>query len=349
MSSKKVLISGYYGFDNFGDELILSNIISQLKNCDENIEITVISKNPQKTNTDYNVKSVGTFDLKNIIKALKKTDVLVSGGGSLLQDITSLKSLLYYLFIIFLAKFFNKKVFIYAQGIGPINNEIGKFLAPKVLRIVDKITVRDLQSQEFLKKWNINSELTTDPAWGMAIELNEKAENLKKIVGIQLRDSFNINEQKLNLIAKALLKNFNKAEFDFLIIPLQPTDIKISNKFSNITKEFDESINIAIKEGFSISEKQQIMTSVDFIVCMRYHALLSAILFKIPALAVCYDPKVENLAKEFEIPNFLPKETSENILNEKFTELKTTNNLLNTRFNQISEQKEIYLDKQVLY
>ena len=51
-----------------------------------------------------------------ILRAVKKCDMLISGGGSLLQDVTSSKSLHYYLSIIRCAEFFHKKVFIYSQG-----------------------------------------------------------------------------------------------------------------------------------------------------------------------------------------------------------------------------------------
>ena len=103
-SFKKAVISGYYGFDNFGDEAILNVLVSNLKKNE--IEVCVISKNPQKTSKKLDIKSVYTFSILSILKSIKSSDVLISGGGSLLQDVTSLKSLFYYLFIIFIALFF---------------------------------------------------------------------------------------------------------------------------------------------------------------------------------------------------------------------------------------------------
>ena len=122
----KVVLSGYYGFDNFGDEAILQVLVSNLKNI--GADITVISHNPQKTSFTHDVKSVFTFDIFGILNSLSKTDVLISGGGSLLQDVTSIRSLFYYLFIIFFSILFSKRVIIFAQGIGPIKNKIAKKL-----------------------------------------------------------------------------------------------------------------------------------------------------------------------------------------------------------------------------
>lgn len=87
---KHIAVSGYYGFDNFGDEAILSVLTKELKKQD--YYVTVFSKNPEKTGTKLGVHSVYTFDIKKVLETLKKSDLLISGGGSLLQDATSLKA-----------------------------------------------------------------------------------------------------------------------------------------------------------------------------------------------------------------------------------------------------------------
>lgn len=83
---KKVLISGYYGFGNFGDEAILKLLLDKLKDCD----VTVLSSDPRKTFDEYGVHTVYTFSLDHVLKEVAYCDVLISGGGSLLQNVTSL-------------------------------------------------------------------------------------------------------------------------------------------------------------------------------------------------------------------------------------------------------------------
>ena len=94
---KKVLLSGYYGFDNSGDDAILKAIIKDLKENESSIDIVVLSKNPEKTREVYKVKAVDRFNLLEVYRAMKATDLFISGGGSLLQDVTSSRSLWYYL------------------------------------------------------------------------------------------------------------------------------------------------------------------------------------------------------------------------------------------------------------
>lgn len=105
----KILISGYYGFSNAGDEAMLTAIVTSLKQQDPQVELTVISGHPEVTAKLHPVKAVHRFDLPGIVRALWHADLLLSGGGSLLQNVTSRLSLYYYLSIIGLAGLMGKR------------------------------------------------------------------------------------------------------------------------------------------------------------------------------------------------------------------------------------------------
>ena len=109
----KVLLSGYYGFDNAGDEAVLYAIVHALRDANPDIEITVLSNQPEKTALQLDVHAVNRWGKSGLIKAVKDCDVLISGGGSLLQDVTSKNGILYYLGLIKLAQVLKKKVMIY--------------------------------------------------------------------------------------------------------------------------------------------------------------------------------------------------------------------------------------------
>ena len=104
----KILLSGYYGFANAGDEAMLAAIVSALRREVPDVEITVLSGNPAVTAAKYQVKSLNRFDALGFLRVLRHTDLLLSGGGSLLQDVTSSKSLFYYLSVIFAGKLMGK-------------------------------------------------------------------------------------------------------------------------------------------------------------------------------------------------------------------------------------------------
>ena len=115
-----ILISGYYGFNNIGDESILRTVIDNLREKLPDVDITVLSQSPAQTSEKYGVKAARRMSLWDILRSVWRCDLLLSGGGSLLQDATSGRSILYYLFILRLAQLLHKQTFIYSQGIGRI-------------------------------------------------------------------------------------------------------------------------------------------------------------------------------------------------------------------------------------
>lgn len=146
-----IVLSGYYGFDNVGDEAILYSIIQALRKIDPAVKITVLSNNPASTAETYKVSAVNRWKLAEINTVLKNCDGFISGGGSLMQDSTGLKTIPYYSGLIRMAKFHKKPVFVYAQGMGPINAGISKILVRSTFNKVDGITVRDIESLELLE------------------------------------------------------------------------------------------------------------------------------------------------------------------------------------------------------
>ena len=161
-----ILISGYYGFNNIGDESILRTVIDNLREKLPDVEITVLSQSPARTAEKYAVKAAQRMNLWDIFRSVWRCDMLLSGGGSLLQDATSSRSILYYLFILRLAQLLGKRTFIYSQGIGPINAPRNRRLTASVLRRADGIVVRDSKSRDLLLELGVPDLLihvTADP------------------------------------------------------------------------------------------------------------------------------------------------------------------------------------------
>ena len=224
----KYVISGYIGFDNFGDEAIAKVLTSHLKS--KNAEkITVLSSNPNKTSKLYSVNSAHYL---KFFQPILESDVLISGGGSLLQDVTSLKSLIYYLAVIVTALVFNKKVIIFAQGFTPFRTKFGKFFTQFVLKYCDEIYVRDVKSQELLDNLNIKSKLVSDPVFAMYINKHDKKEG----VGIQLRSFHTLNDNFLEKLANEVAKNFKGQEIklfslqDYLDLPVLENFTQLLNQ-----------------------------------------------------------------------------------------------------------------------
>lgn len=288
----KIAISGYYGFKNFGDEAILSVLVNHLKSI-ENSEITVFSSDVDFTSKTYGVSAVKRFDLNAVFKTIKECDVLVSGGGSLLQDVTSLKSLIYYSFIIALGLFFNKKVLIFAQGIGPLNSNLSKNIVKNLLKYCNYVTVRDANSQNLLKNLGVNAELVCDPIYSLSIDAVQQED----IVGIQLRDFKTMNTQLLQKLAMLVSTKFSDKKIE--IFSLQKTqDLELSMRFEKLLKSFKPDIKTEIVQD-NIIER---ISKLEYLIGMRFHAVLVALKSGVKTCAINYDVKVEKLAKDAGIP-----------------------------------------------
>jgi len=207
-AKRKIVISGYYGFDNIGDEAVLYGILKALRiKVGEQAEVTVLSANPARTQGLYGVQAVDRWDKKVLYRTIKQCDLLISGGGSLLQDVTSANSPLYYLGIIKLAQLMKKPVVIYAQGIGPLKRKRNRWLTKCILNKATAITVRDNASAEELKRMGIKRiiNVTADPVLGIGPEEVDKelGQNILQDLGFDF-------EKKTAMVA---LRNWKTNDF----------------------------------------------------------------------------------------------------------------------------------------
>lgn len=300
------VISGYYGFGNSGDEALLSGIIENLKKEKEDIKICVLSKSPSETAKEHGVHSVNRYDYLKIKKAIKSSRLFISGGGSLIQDVTSSKSLWYYTSLIKLAKKCSVPIMIYANGIGPVLKEPNRKRTKEVLEFAEKITLREDGSYDELLSLGVNMEkvsVTADPAFSLEPASEESAEEIfrsegigddKKCIGICLREWKGAATDFKEVCAAALKEICTDNGLFPVFIPLKsPDDLTIS-------KEIGEKMGIpfkVIERNLSPREHLAIVKKMDIMLCMRLHALIYAAKMAVPTVNISYDPKVLNIAK----------------------------------------------------
>ncbi|MBQ9757720.1 MAG: polysaccharide pyruvyl transferase CsaB [Clostridia bacterium] len=296
-----VLISGYYGFHNSGDDSILSSIISGLREKCPTIKIVVLSKNPDETAKLYGVESIDRFNFGAIFKALRKTKLLISGGGSLIQDVTSSKSLYYYLAVMHLAKLCGAKVMIYANGIGPVTKKRNLCLVKNAVRKADMITLRDKASRKELSEIlgeEASAFVTADPVFAlesaneelvdMAIE-NSGIKPGSEFFVVAVRDWMKNDKHLEEKIAEFCRCVTEKHGLVPLIVPMQSVfDKEISIKVAALSGE-----NCGLlEEGLSPKIILGVVGKSKFVVGMRLHTLIYAIKNGVPLIALDYDPKV---------------------------------------------------------
>ncbi len=305
-----VLMSGYYGFNNSGDEAILISVHKNIENLGDNIDIVVLSNSPVETLEKYGFDVVYRFSLIKVLKALKNCDLLLSGGGSLLQDTTSTRSLMYYLSIILTAKMFRKKVMLYANGIGPVSKKTNRRMVKWVVSKADLITLRENSSYEDLRSMGVKNEkvfVTADPVFTMDSISKDKALNLlkkaniptdKPIMGVSVRNWKN-QDNFIKFFAKVcdeVSEKFNKTIV--FIVMHQPNDVKVSEKVQSCMKNK----SYILKDLYSPYELIGMISLMDYILSMRLHTLIFAARMNIPLIGFSYDPKIEYYLEKLNMP-----------------------------------------------
>lgn len=335
----RVVISGYYGFDNVGDEAILYSIIQALREKDLTIEITVLSNQPTKTADTYQVDAVNRWDIKQVIHALRNADGLISGGGSLLQDKTGFKSVPYYTGIMKIAQFLKKPVFVYAQGMGPINKSINRLITKNVLKNTH-ITVRDKDSKELLREIGLKNsiELVPDPVLGINLSSHEsdwwdKQGFEKPVVTVSVRDWPSTIEFKKE-IAQAL-DTIAKEGSTIVFIPMHGEHDDATSK--EVAELMTEKSYIAPFDA-SIEEKVVIIGKSNLLVGMRLHALIFSSVMETPFIALSYDPKIDAFVE-------ISGQTIVGHVNETGWNAGSLSTLIKTKLEMEEEEKKLLREK----
>lgn len=300
-----IALSGYYGFYNIGDEAILEAIIRFLRRRLPEAELVVFSADPAHTRRTYGVESVSRTHLPSIFRTLRRADLLISGGGGLLQDVTSLRSVVYYLGIMEMAMQMGKKVAVFAQGMGPLHHRLALHWVKRVLSRVDFVSVRDPLSGSFLSQLGIKREImvTADPVFSLEPASGEEIkafwakkglpEEKKYLrIGVALRPfprETSSNAQIMETVARACLylEKQHKARLIFLPFHLQK-DLPLARQIASRLSQQ----SIIIDKFLTIREIMCLMGGLDLLVGMRLHALIIAAVSGVPFLALPYDPKI---------------------------------------------------------
>ena len=313
-----ILISGYYGFDNIGDESILRTLITSLREKIPDCRLTVLSHNPASTREKYGVEAVERMSPGAILRAVRRCDMLISGGGSLLQDVTSSKSIHYYLFIIRLAKLLGKKVFIYSQGIGPIDHAFNRRATARALKKADGIVVRDERSAKLLEQIGLPQErivITADPVIRMkrpdrtvGREILARA-GIKKdgrlTVGWAIREK-NRDSTFVREITECIRWLRENYDAESVLIPFHYEE---DREVCSVIAERTNGAAKCLSEKYLSEDMLSIIGNMDVLVGVRLHSMIYAAIMGVPIIGVSYDPKCTAFLNSVGLDSLSTRET----------------------------------------
>jgi len=295
---KKIFIFGYYGFDNAGDDAILETIVRELKKRDEELSIDILTYNYERTAQIPGINPISRSKMFSMLNAIRKSDLVISGGGTLMQDITSSRSLYFYLGIIVLAKLLGKKVMFFCNGMGPINKNLNNKLLKLILKKIDFMTLRDEKSMAFLKRLGVAKKAKTCADTAFLMESAERRriddimkiegiDDTKQVVGISVRKWFN-DENTIEVMSR-FIDELGKQNKEVVLFPMMlPDDVEIAEE---IQKRSGTKFKI-LAGKYTPAEIAGIVGRCESIIGMRLHFLIFGSIFGVPMIGLEYDPRV---------------------------------------------------------
>jgi len=303
---RRIVISGYYGFRNLGDEAVLAATVAELRHHIPDAEIAVLSAAPSETSRAHGVHGISRRDPRAITLALLGCDLCLSGGGSLFQDATSWRSPWYYLSIVAAALALARRTAVYAQGLemprGPYVRAATAFLLDRV----DLITVRDSASQSVLAELGVHrprTVLSADPSllltpdWSEAARAERAGWGEGTWFGLALRSWG--NGETVRAAAAAARIAAERLGIRWALLPMHlPWDLAVCE---TLAAHLGQAATV-VRTRLGPREMLALISSLELLVGMRLHALLFAAAQGVPIVPIAYDPKVDALARDLGQP-----------------------------------------------
>ena len=346
----RVVMSGYYGFGNAGDEAIMQAVYNNITQAQAETTITVLSKSAADTKENYGYNAVGRFNPFRVANAIRGSDALVFGGGSLLQDNTSTRSLMYYLTIIRIANFFKRPVMIYANGIGPVNRPKNRERVRRAVEAAKVVTLRDESSLEELRRMGVERDdivVTGDPVYTMELPTPDECLELLRETGIPPERQFAVisvrkisdGGQAFAELARLCDMICSELGIEVVFLPMQPS---VDTAASREVAALMSSPAIVPERNFSPRELLGIVRSAQLVVSMRLHTLIFAARAGTPLCGVVVDPKIEANLEMFGMPAIgTPQEVDAIKAFETVKTLANNRDVLSAALSRLSDEQRL--------
>lgn len=339
----KLLVTGYYGCGNLGDDAILLGLLELLSG--KGYEVAATSGNPEETSRMYGIRAVPRKDLKAVGQEIEASDALVFGGGSIFQDVTSVRSVAFYANLIRMAKKARKKVVLLAQGIGPLNTFLGKRLATQAFNQCDAIAVRDPASVGTLKDLGVKvaPRVVGDLAFllpkpTVAEDVSNYQVGEMRTIGISPRP-FGKSRDVVGVFSELCRMLFQSNHLPVLIEMDREEDGPL---ILEIEKQVGGKVP-SLRKLTTPMQIQQRAIRMEGVVAMRLHAGVLAATAGVPAFMVSYDPKVAAFAKTMDLPAIPAGSgmTAQRICDGLMDFLKRRDSVCKNLGKRVEEQKEL--------
>ena len=313
------VISGYYGFGNLGDESLLDIIATSIARRMPGVRVAALAHRPRRATAMTGLKCISRYNYFSVSRNLRRAALLISGGGSLLQDATSRRNLLYYAGIIRMAEHRNTKVCVLANGIGPIEYGYDRKFAKKALDSAEFISLRDTGSLGELEEIGVKGKnsirVTSDPAFLIDPADEKKLSAVRESAGLSER-YFAVSVRPLTkrnkgskealtgkdmeiagAVARVAAEISRETGMTALVIPMQEAqDTEMCRETAHEAERLGcRTVTYAPESAGVLCG---LLGGAEFLIGMRLHSIIFASSSATPVIGLSYDPKISSLMKD---------------------------------------------------
>lgn len=318
-----ILCFGHLGGRNFGDELMLSGLLKNIRSGKSSLTVATPSGTlPAWAQEKASAVSLRPFQL---LKALYASDVLLVCGGTAFHDaflparhFKFRLNLLMLTALYLTTRLMGKKLLLVGIGVGPLKRPLTRFLARIAFGCAAMITVRDQSSWNDLVGLNGSKkpELTHDLAL-LAVPSPGRRDGVASDVEIVLSlvssssistvapDAASLFMDRLPALMARLLSEDNKIRLRVVV-----TSVGAADSDLNVSRAFVAAVqNIARNRCeltvFNGDPEQflSIFSRAALIIAMRFHVAIAAAAMEVPTIWVPYQRKVLDGAASLGVPD----------------------------------------------
>lgn len=339
-----ILIGGYYGAGNIGDEAILACIVSELRAHFQSrldLSFIVLSWEPKKTSNEFGVEAIHWKDINGLLDAALRSNLIILGGGGLFFDYWGIDPDTYlrksswditaYGSLPLLAKLLDIPCMIYAVGIGPLKTDLARHHTRLAFECCQVATVRDEASMDLLRQIGFSEDASNaplmkvlpDPVFALTHSLEDESwvddllyqHHIKSgvpLMGINLR-YWDFEEPMgtwLTSVANGVqvfLRNNRKIQV--LLMPFQnKKDSSLTND-AQVLKQLANLIGMSeriylIDDPITPQKMQALIKRCTVMLGMRMHSIIMSINTMTPVIALSYATKVQSVMQYVGLEEF---------------------------------------------
>jgi polysaccharide pyruvyl transferase CsaB len=320
----RIVLLAYAGSPNLGDRCIIEAELAALRSHWNQSHVSALVVDSQEL-SGLVERSFSRSQLLKFVQEIRRANVLILGGGGIIQDDSSFLNLLYFLWPTWLANLCSVPVVSYGLGVGPLHRSVSRRLVRTCLKRAQALCVRDEESARLLVSCGIPERIvhvTADPVVNYPFDPfnSPKSANPRCTIVVALRaykpggvgllpvavyqKALAESKSRVAVIAQALgpslqwLKHVANPRFVFVSFHADRDETFNRNVASAAGldgTEVDFLSNLSARQGF------ECVANATFVFGMRLHACILAARCGVPFVALSYAPKVRSFAEAIDL------------------------------------------------